>query len=1169
MSKAEPRLNHGLTFADLHNTETLQRLDALYLERLRAADPARHDTLLAARAGQTPSPEAWSELLIACAPLLEEFVAELFGVQAEVARSRRATLSHDPVFVFRKQFVQRRARRRLAKKEDIEGFAELDRWLATRLGGTGTGDRELAIARFAMQLLEDEKARAEEIEKLTRWCLRALNTPEGQAAVRDWVSFRMPNPRDHANLVPVRVVANDPARRLEGPATHFRRRDGFALTDRRASAREVQAEIHYCIYCHDHDGDFCSKGFPEKKGEPDKGLKLDPLGVLLTGCPLGEKISEMHLLKKAGHPIAALAMITLDNPMCAATGHRICNDCMKSCIYQKQDPVNIPQAETRILTDVLELPWGVEIYDLLIRWNPLRPRQWLPRPYNGLKALVIGMGPAGFTLAHHLLMEGFAVVGAEGLKIEPLAAEIVQRPIRDWTLLEERLDERVMAGFGGVAEYGITVRWDKNFLKLIYLSLLRRAHFQIFGGVRFGGTVTVEEAWEMGFDHVAIAVGAGLPQALPIPGSLARGMRQANDFLMGLQLTGAAKRSSLANLQVRLPAVVIGGGLTGIDTATEVQAYYLVQVEKTLERYEQLAAAIGEKKIRASLDEESAATLEEFLAHGRAVRAERARAGANGAAPDFIPLLRQWGGVTVAYRRAMMDSPAYVRNHEEIVKAFEEGIYYAEGLDPKEARLDRHGHIEAMVFARQAPDAGGKWAASGEEVVLPVRSVLVATGARPNVAYEFEHKGHFAKEKGHYQTHVVRGGTTHPVPVSMHCKSEEFGAFTSYHNNGRFVSFVGDTNPVFNGSVVRAVASGSRVYPKIVETFGVRAQAAGDPHEYTDFRQRVEALLATRVDSVRRLKEDVVELTVHAPQAAKRFKPGQFFRLQNFESSAPIVAGTRLHTEPLALLGTRVDLDKGTVSMLVFERGASSRLVAMLKPGEPVLLMGPTGVRARIGEGGDTILVIGGRQAAATVLANGPAWREAGSRVLFFALFDSAVDVFLQDEIEAAADSVIWCTARGEPAKARRAADRAASGVLRDLLIRYARGGLGAGAPIPLTEVNRLQAVGDTALTRLLKELRKGELAAHFPKLIENTCAVHGMMQCMLKGVCSQCLQWQIDPATGKRTKAVFACSWQDEPMDIVDLDNIDERQGQNRLQEYLTNLWLDHLLASHDVGRV
>jgi len=96
--------------------------------------------------------------------------------------------------------------------------------------------------------------------------------------------------------------------------------------------------------------------------------------------------------------------------------------------------------------------WGVEIYDLLTRWNPLRARQWLPKRYNGLKVMICGMGPAGFTLAHHLLMEGFAVVGVDGLKIEPLARQLVEKPIEDYAQLEEELDERVMTGFGGVAE---------------------------------------------------------------------------------------------------------------------------------------------------------------------------------------------------------------------------------------------------------------------------------------------------------------------------------------------------------------------------------------------------------------------------------------------------------------------------------------------------------------------------------------------------------------------------------------------------------------------------------------------------------------------------------------------------------------------------------------------
>jgi NADPH-dependent glutamate synthase beta subunit-like oxidoreductase len=45
-----------------------------------------------------------------------------------------------------------------------------------------------------------------------------------------------------------------------------------------------------------------------------------------------------------------------------------------------------------------------------------------------------------------------------------------------------------------------------------------------------------------------------------------------------------------------MPIVVIGGGLTAIDTATESLAYYVVQVEKFLKRYETLVAEKGEAR---------------------------------------------------------------------------------------------------------------------------------------------------------------------------------------------------------------------------------------------------------------------------------------------------------------------------------------------------------------------------------------------------------------------------------------------------------------------------------------------------------------------------------------------------------------------------------------------
>src|SRR5260370_18491482 len=155
----------------------------------------------------------------------------------------------------------------------------------------------------------------------------------------------------------------------------------------------------------------------------------------------------------------------------------------------------------------------------------------------------------------------------DGLKIEPLPYEISGvdakgqwtrfRPIRDISEIYERLDERVMAGFGGVAEYGITVRWDKNFLKVIRLLLERRSEFAMFGGVRFGGTLTIDSAFALGFDHIAFCAGAGRPTIVPMKNGLATGVRQASDFLMALQLTGAAKAESRASLQVRLPVVII------------------------------------------------------------------------------------------------------------------------------------------------------------------------------------------------------------------------------------------------------------------------------------------------------------------------------------------------------------------------------------------------------------------------------------------------------------------------------------------------------------------------------------------------------------------------------------------------------------------------------------
>ena len=491
---------------------------------------------------------------------------------------------------------------------EAEGFdgPALERELEAAFGEPFS---ELAYARHVAKWQEDETADAQHLDAALRYAAWAAHTEAGKARHRSGVLFKTPGKLDPQRLVPVVTDESGGYRSHRLERHHLRRRDGFKLTDAGADLVHALDEANYCIWCHEQGKDSCSKGLKEKP--PTEGFRKTVFGVPLAGCPLEEKISEFHMVKARGEPLAALGIIAVDNPMVAGTGHRICNDCMKSCIYQKQDPVDIPQAETRSLKAVLGQPWGFEMYGLLTRWNPLNNHSPVAKPASGRRVLVVGLGPAGYTLSHYLLNDGHTVVAIDGLKIEPLDAtlsgvkpdgtRVPFKPIKHLSELQEDLNDRVMAGFGGVAEYGITVRWDKNFLKIIRLLLERRSTFAMFGGVRFGGTITAEQAFEMGFDHVALALGAGKPTLLSMPGGLARGVRMASDFLMALQLTGAAKPDSIANLQLRLPAVVIGGGLTAIDTATEAMAYYPVQVEKFLKRYETLVAEHGVHKGRIRL----------------------------------------------------------------------------------------------------------------------------------------------------------------------------------------------------------------------------------------------------------------------------------------------------------------------------------------------------------------------------------------------------------------------------------------------------------------------------------------------------------------------------------------------------------------------------------------
>src|SRR5262249_51571092 len=168
--------------------------------------------------------------------------------------------------------------------------------------------------------------------------------------------------------------------------------------------------------------------------------------------------------------------------------------------------------------------------------------------------------------------------------------------------------------------------------------------------------------------------------------------------------------------------------------------------------------------------------------------------------------------------------------------------------------------------------------------------------------------------------------------------------------------------------------------------------------EWEAFRKRVEDRLTARVVAVHRLTPTIVEVVVRAPAAASNFEPGQFFRLQNFEAHAPVIEGASLLIEPLALTGAWVDARQSLLSMIALEMGGSSRLCSVLKPGEPVLAMGPTGSATELPRG-QTVMLCGGGLGNAVLLSIGKKARELGNRVIYFAGYKKAEDFYKRTDI--------------------------------------------------------------------------------------------------------------------------------------------------------------------------
>ncbi|HKX83624.1 MAG TPA: hypothetical protein VJL58_05325, partial [Pyrinomonadaceae bacterium] len=602
---------------------------------------------------------------------------------------------------------------------------------------------------------------------------------------------------------------------------------------------------------------------------------------------------------------------------------------------------------------------------------------------------------------------------------------------------------------------------------------------------------------------------------------------------------------------------------TGIDTATEIFAYYPAQVEKMLHKFEQVVEEFGETQVMKQFDPEELMTINEFLAHGKEIREERKRAAAAGEDPNFVPLVQSWGGVSLVYRKRLQDSPAYRLNHEEVQKALEEGINFVECMNPVEAVPDQFNAIKAIKFERLDYVAEtGKFENTGEVHEFPARTVCVAAGTSPNVIYEKEKPGTFKLDEWRqfFQPFKVEkngDGKFH----SIECEKGETGFFTSYEHDGKFISYYGDNHPKYAGNVVKAMASAKHGYQKVVELFqdelttrGALPQSERDAI-FDKLEATLDGELRAFVVKVERLTPTIVDVVVKAPLQARKFEPGQFYRLQNFETSAPIVDGTRLVMEGLALTGAWVDEEKGLLSMIVLEMGTSSRLCSLLKEGEEVLVMGPTGTPTEIPEN-ETVLLAGGGLGNAVLFSIARALRDNNNHVVYFAGYKNGQDLFKREEIENATDQVVWATDFGDEILPQRSGDAHYRGNIVQAMIAYAEGKLG-DRKVDLKDVDRIIAIGSDRMMNGVREARHTTLKTYLKPEHTAIGSINSPMQCMMKEVCAQCLQRHVNPHTGEEF-FVFSCFNQDQHLDFVDFKNLNERLKANSVQEKLTNMWLD-----------
>jgi NADPH-dependent glutamate synthase beta subunit-like oxidoreductase len=463
-----------------------------------------------------------TDYLLFLAIKLQDFLIKKFDIIAAFNKIKQEIISKENIFFHRQNFIQRY----IFKKYNESSLLEVD-----FIDNIYT-DEEFCI------LLETSQNK-DFLEQYAAW---ACFSKQGKIAHKNSKLFNPPS-KINFNF----EYKNGTAKALDGYKTN---RSNFNLSTQAPTISQISVEANYCLYCHERAKDTCRTGFKKET-------------ILPNGCPMDQKISEMNLLAKTGDVLAAIAIAMIDNPFLLLTGNRICNDCIKGCIFQNQTAIDVPSIESGLVDLLLKLPFGFEIYALLMEWNPLKSDFAPSKPINK-KVLVVGLGPAGISLSYYFLRAGWQVHAIDSMPIANLETDpnIVYDNFSKSII--RPLENRKDIGFGGVMEHGITSRWDKNFLTAMHIILKRNPRFSCSGNVEFDKNIDIKIAETQGYNYIALASGSGDAKLPPIlQNNIPNGVYNSKDFL--IQINTDSKSVDF----IHQPVVVLGSGLTAIDCAAE------------------------------------------------------------------------------------------------------------------------------------------------------------------------------------------------------------------------------------------------------------------------------------------------------------------------------------------------------------------------------------------------------------------------------------------------------------------------------------------------------------------------------------------------------------------------------------------------------------------------